>query len=154
MTDTDIMKACGEVCTDNRFELIAKYKQLLIDSTNIETAHGEMAVIDSILFRCWQMGWLDKLEEHNRQKAEIEAYKHYYNECLNDLKNAHVEIEELREINDCRTRDMPLFYATAIREFAERVKPKLRKNAHVSPFASNLNDVIIDNLVKEMTEGT
>jgi glutamyl-tRNA reductase len=43
--------------------------------------------------------------------------------------------------------------AEAIKEFVERLKPKLRNNAHVSPFASNLNDVIIDNLVKEMTEG-
>lgn len=52
----------SELCTDNRFELIEKYKQKLIDGTNIETASDEMAVIDNILFRFWQMGWLDKLE--------------------------------------------------------------------------------------------
>ena len=49
------------LCTDNRFELIEKYKQMLIDATNIETAPDEMGVIDNILFRFWQMGWLDKL---------------------------------------------------------------------------------------------
>jgi len=52
----------SELCTDNRFELIEKYKQKLIDATNIEMAPDEMAVIDDILFRFWQMGWLDKLD--------------------------------------------------------------------------------------------
>lgn len=51
------------LCTDNRFELIAKYKNELIEGTNIETSEEEMKVIDTILFRFWQMGWLDKLEE-------------------------------------------------------------------------------------------
>ncbi len=50
------------LCTDNRFELIEKYKAKLIEATNIETDAEDMAAIDSILFRFWQMGWLDKLE--------------------------------------------------------------------------------------------
>lgn len=48
----------NEVCNDNRFDLIAKYKQDLLDGTNIKTSPDEMAVIDNILFRFWQMGWL------------------------------------------------------------------------------------------------
>ena len=52
----------NDICTDNRFELIKKYKQKLIDATNIETSAEEMAAIDNIMFRFWQMGWLDKLE--------------------------------------------------------------------------------------------
>lgn len=48
----------SEICTDNRFEVIAAYKKKLIESTNIETSPDEMAVIDSVLFRFWQMGWL------------------------------------------------------------------------------------------------
>lgn len=55
-------KMADILCTDNRFELIAKYKAKLLDSTNIEGNPKEMAVIDNILFRFWQMGWLDKLE--------------------------------------------------------------------------------------------
>ena len=62
----------GEICSDNRFELIEKYKKDLFEHTNIQTSKGELDVLDSILFRCWQMGWLDKLEEYDRQKAEIE----------------------------------------------------------------------------------
>ena len=79
----------GEICADNRFKLIAKYKAKLIESTNIETSEDEMAVIDNILFRFWQMGWLDKLDtcentceitrksnasDHHRQN--IETYAH------------------------------------------------------------------------------
>ena len=52
----------SDICTDNRFELIEKYKKKLIESTNIETAQDEMAVLDNLLFRFWQMGWLDRLE--------------------------------------------------------------------------------------------
>ena len=128
-------------------------------------------------------------------EAEIEAYKHYYNECLKDLKNAHAEIEKLQKVIFKKEGLMQMLFAQkqayydelvksksdlekltqinsslceeggklfrerktirekAIKEFAERLKPKLRNNAHVSPFASNLNDVIIDNLIKEITEG-
>ena len=53
----------GDKCTDNRFELIEKYKKKLIEATNIETAPDEMKVLDNILFRFWQMGWLDRLEQ-------------------------------------------------------------------------------------------
>ena len=47
-----------DICGDNRFELIEKYKQKLLDATNISDSPEEMAVIDNILFRFWQMGWL------------------------------------------------------------------------------------------------
>ena len=52
------MSISGEICTDNRFEIIAAYKKKLIEETNIHTRPEEMAVIDNILFRFWQMGWL------------------------------------------------------------------------------------------------
>lgn len=48
---------------EDRFALIAKYKQKLIDATNIESSPEEMAVLDEILFRFWQVGWLNKLED-------------------------------------------------------------------------------------------
>lgn len=51
------------VIGDNRFEIIAKAKKDLIEGTNIETSEDEMKVLDNFLFRCWQMGWLDKYEE-------------------------------------------------------------------------------------------
>ena len=51
----------GEICTDDRFEIIATYKQKLIERTNIQTSPDEMATIDNILFRFWQLGWLPKI---------------------------------------------------------------------------------------------
>lgn len=51
------------ICGDNRFEIIDKAKKDLIESTNIEMSPDEMKVIDNFLFRCWQMGWLDRYEE-------------------------------------------------------------------------------------------
>lgn len=59
-----------DLCTDNRFELIEKYRQRLIEATNIETRPDEMKVLDSILFRFWQMGWLDRLEEEKHGRWE------------------------------------------------------------------------------------
>lgn len=47
------------MCGDERFEIIEKAKQDLLKNTNIDSAPEEMAVLDNILFRCWQMGWLD-----------------------------------------------------------------------------------------------
>lgn len=56
----------SDMIDDNRFVLIEKYKQRLIEGTNISDRQEEMAVIDNILFRFWQMGWLDKLEEETK----------------------------------------------------------------------------------------
>lgn len=59
----DIVECCG----DDRFELIAKAKAELLDATNIESSPTDMAALDSILFRCWQMGWLDQLRTEERE---------------------------------------------------------------------------------------
>ena len=52
-----------EMCGDNRFEIIEKAKNDILESTNINTSADEMKVLDSFLFRCWQMGWLKKYED-------------------------------------------------------------------------------------------
>lgn len=59
-----------DICTDNRLELIEKYKKELIESTNIESSQDEMNVLDDLLFRFWQMRWLDRLEEPERKKGK------------------------------------------------------------------------------------
>lgn len=53
---------CGEICGDNRFEIIEAAKKDILESTNISTDPDEMKVLDHFLFRCWQMGWLNKYE--------------------------------------------------------------------------------------------
>lgn len=51
-----------EMCGDNRFEIIEKAKNDILEATNINTSPDEMKVLDNFLFRCWQMGWLKKYD--------------------------------------------------------------------------------------------
>lgn len=48
------------ICTDNRFKIIEKVKDHLIESTNI--TQKELEVVDSILFRLWQLKYLENVE--------------------------------------------------------------------------------------------
>lgn len=50
----------GDICGDNRFIIIERAKEDILQSTNIESSKDEMKVLDNFLFRCWQMGWLNK----------------------------------------------------------------------------------------------
>jgi hypothetical protein len=73
-----------EACGDNRFEIIEKAKRSLIESTNIETSEDEMKVIDSFLFRCWQMGWLDKYADGERRE-QLPQYEEWQ-DAFDNLK--------------------------------------------------------------------
>ena len=67
-------------CNDNRFELIKKYKDRLIESTNIADSHVEMATIDDTLFRFWQMGWLVILEQPELVRCkDCKQYRRWIN---------------------------------------------------------------------------
>ena len=57
----------NEAISDNRFEIIAKAKAHLLEATNIETREDEMKVLDNFLFRCWQMGWLDRYDDQDKE---------------------------------------------------------------------------------------
>lgn len=57
-------------CDDCMSKAIEKAREELISATNIEDSPDEMAVIDSILFRFWQMGWLDAKERVRELKGE------------------------------------------------------------------------------------
>ena len=65
------MSGICDTCGDDRFELIATARAKLLDATNIESRPEEVAILDSILFRCWQMGWLDSLRENNNRYFEL-----------------------------------------------------------------------------------
>ena len=58
------------MCTDNRFEIIGKAKEHLLEATNIDTSPKEMEVLDNFLFRCWQMGWLDRYAEQTEPQTD------------------------------------------------------------------------------------
>lgn len=57
----------ANTCGDDRFEIISKAKVALMEGTNIETSTKEMEVLDNFLFRCWQMGWLDKYDKRKEK---------------------------------------------------------------------------------------
>lgn len=104
------------ICNDNRFAIIELAKKDLINSTNIATDKKEMHLLDTFLYRCWQMGWLDKynnLEEEANNYAELEdkragcgtkffknelakAYKegaNFYNRCSKiEVENDFIDI--------------------------------------------------------------
>lgn len=58
----DEVKEKNEVCTDNRFKIIEKVKNHLLEATNIDKAPKELDVLDSILFRLWQCRFFDNVE--------------------------------------------------------------------------------------------
>ena len=62
-------------CGDSRFEVIKKAKDHLVSSTNIESSPDEMAVLDSILFRAWQMGWLGQYEPDYKERMKKEYWQ-------------------------------------------------------------------------------
>ena len=73
-----------DICGDNRFILIDKAKQDLLKKTNIESDKKQMEVLDSFLFRCWQMGWLEKYNEvgENLKKNAIKPARKHLNYVL------------------------------------------------------------------------
>lgn len=83
---------CSE-CGDSRFEVIARAKGDLFKSTNIESDEKEVAVIDNILFRCYQMGWLDRYEEEkhpNLKTFNLEQAKAGKPVCTRDGRKARI----------------------------------------------------------------
>lgn len=87
----------NECITDNRFEIIARAKQALLDSTNIDTSPDEMACLNSFLFRCWQMGWLDKYEKDLVEVVrckDCEYYRDSFGETYCDMTRGHVEVTD------------------------------------------------------------
>lgn len=55
----------------------------LLESTNINTDKEEMQVLDNFLFRCWQMGWLEKYEQPQVKCSRREWYQKGYQDGLN-----------------------------------------------------------------------
>lgn len=80
-------------CNDNRFEAIAKAREMLVSSTNIEDSPDEMAVLDTILFRFWQMGWIDALDVNARLKAENAKLKGFVYDMWNDMNVCYMQHE-------------------------------------------------------------
>jgi len=64
----------ADICGDNRFEIIERAKKDILATTNIESRKEEMEVLDDFLFRCWQMGWLQRYESLPDRFIEIRIH--------------------------------------------------------------------------------
>lgn len=104
-----------DTCGDNRLEVIEEAKKDLLDSTNIEMAPDEMAVIDSFLFRCWQMGWLRQYEtfefcdgenpckEYDRGKHCCHRWTKVIRETIEEIKAQYaLEYPKIIHCEDCK----------------------------------------------------
>lgn len=82
-TDQEELKLINPPVCDDRFEIIAEARKHIIEATNIEHSPDEMKVLDTFLFRCWQMGWLrqyektEQIEPKTEQKAEGYRWVNY-----------------------------------------------------------------------------
>ena len=62
-----------EQCTDDRFKVIEIARYHILNATNVKTSPDEMKVLDNFLFRCWQMGWLDKYYKPDCTRYDLDA---------------------------------------------------------------------------------
>ena len=75
-------------CCDDRFEIIKRAREHIIDATNIECRPEEMQVLDNFLFRCWQMGWLkNDFHQLEKENAELESQIENLEKKNSELKN-------------------------------------------------------------------
>lgn len=70
--------ASGEMCGDNRFDIISRAKEDILKSTNISSSPKELEVLDNFLFMCWQMGWLNEYANFNKKTMTRDQIKEHY----------------------------------------------------------------------------
>lgn len=58
---------------ENRFDVIKRAKSAILEETNIARSEDEMKVLDNILFRAWQMGWLRKYEYFDKIQHPLDV---------------------------------------------------------------------------------
>lgn len=88
---------CGACCDDERFKIIAQAKKDIIEKTNIaeNELSMELPLLDGILMRVWQVGWLNKKpaewseEDEEMLSWAVELVERYEGQCklLNWLKS-------------------------------------------------------------------
>lgn len=107
---------------------------------------------------------VNALDLINRQEDKCKAYKHYYDECLKDLKNANAENESLKaEVERLKAEVKFSDYleyettnqikAEAYKECIEKVKENIDTHEHLTCEECNcvpIGKSTLDNLLKEL----
>lgn len=78
-----------EQCGDDRFEIINETKEYIINATNIDTSPEEMAVLDSICFRLWQLG----LTKRNKDKLKELTHHPTLSECIKEWNEKGFDVD-------------------------------------------------------------
>lgn len=147
----------NSICRDNRFEIIEKAKEKLLNATNIEDSKEETKVLTNILFRMWQAGLINeekleinKLQKENSREEDIKILKElgqkYY-------KNGEIKIKALSGAK----------YIWTLQNLLSDYKRVLKENEELKNDYENLsNSVVVKNhciknsipvsLVEEMIE--
>lgn len=127
----------ADICGDNRFEIIAEAKSDLLEVTNIKGSPEEMAVLDSFLFRCWQMGWLKKYElnefewctdckEYDQEKHCCHRWTKVIRQTIAEVKQQYaLEHPEVVHCNEC-------FYAESADDKEDGYRCRHAMNAYRS----------------------
>ena len=100
-------------CGDNRFWIIDRAKKDILAKTNIESSPEEMKVLDSFLFRCWQMGWLSKYDvivPEQKPTTDSRGYSFLSN----------IPSETMEQIKPVETSD----FKTKLAEYLQNNSPK------------------------------
>jgi len=109
-------KRCADVCADDRFSVIARVKSELVRGTNIETDKKEMEVIDNILFRFWQMGWLELINCEIVHKNIYRGHNRY------GADDPRLMLREGETVDDWVDRITPSAYAMSPMGLHEAMK--------------------------------
>jgi len=111
-------------CGDNRFEIIDKAKKDILEKTNIKSSPDEMKVLDNILFRAWQMGWLSK-----------------YDVIVPEQKPVEWSEEDKRILDDVSHLLIMLNYKDMARDYKKAVE-KLIYRPHWKPSEEHLSALL------------
>lgn len=95
----------NSICGDNRFEIIEKAKEMLLNATNIEDSKEEMKVLTNILFRMWQVGLI------NEEKLDI-----------NKLQKENSIEEDIKILEEFKTNG----YSILLMKYGDRIKTNFK----------------------------
>ena len=111
-----------DVCGDNRYELIDKAKRRLVEATNIEDRPEEMAVLDDILLRFWQMGWLDPASKIISLREAVGECREQNAKLRELAKTAWCCVNRHVSCDECRMVCFGCTLQSAMRELGIEVK--------------------------------
>lgn len=127
----------ADICNDDRFEVIKRVKERLVKGTNIEANPKEMEVIDSILFRFWQMGWLEYIDDGD---DDLRYCIDYINPRHPFLDNGILNVRHYRTLKE----ETAVSVLTIIESCGCKILDIYRGNVRQGKLSESIKSMIID----------